>query len=326
MPSIRPASICVEATTRCQLACPGCMTAARTIASVSGSGYLRASSFLGILENAPWVRHVELSNNGEMFLNPELAEIIRIAAERDVRLTAANGVNLNHATDEVLEAMVRHGFYGMAVSLDGVSQEVYSQYRRRGDIGRVFANIEKINSLKKKYDTPYPYMVWQFVVFAHNEHEMVAAAFQARRYGMAIRYKLQWNDDYSPLKNPDMARKIMGAATRAEFEAKHDIHYMAPACLQLWKRPIFNWDGAVIGCCKNWWAHFEGNALKDGVEVAVNGEGIAAARRALQGKAELPEDSPCARCEVYAWRSRCARWITDAELAEESAEEKYGFG
>lgn len=323
---VRPSSICLEATTRCQLNCPGCMTASRTIASVSGSGFLRAASFVSILDSAPWVRHVELSNNGEIFLNPELEVIVREAAERGVRLTAANGVNLNHASDKVLDAMARYGFYGMAVSIDGVTQEVYSQYRRRGDIRRVFANIERINALKEKYQTPYPHLVWQFVVFAHNEHEMVAAAFQAKRLGMAIRYKLQWNDDYSPLKDPEKARKIMGAATRAEFEEKHGIHYMAPACLQLWTRPVFNWDGAVVGCCKNWWAHFGGNALQDGVEGAVNGEGIAAARRALRGEGDLPEDSPCARCEVFAWRKSRGRWVTDADLTAARDEGGYGLG
>ena len=44
-------------------------------------------------------------------------------------LTACNGVNLNRAYGEVLEAMVRYGFRRITIGLDGAGQETYSTYR-----------------------------------------------------------------------------------------------------------------------------------------------------------------------------------------------------
>ena len=57
---------------------------------------------------------------------------------------------MNNATDEMLEALVKYGFAHMRCSIDGASNESYSQYRIRGNFDRVISNIRKINEYKKQ--------------------------------------------------------------------------------------------------------------------------------------------------------------------------------
>ena len=92
---VKPDRIRVESSSLCQLHCPSCPTASGLAHAVTGKGWLRAPDFETLLAENPWVREVELSNYGEMFLNPQLPEIFRIARERNVRLTANNGVTGN---------------------------------------------------------------------------------------------------------------------------------------------------------------------------------------------------------------------------------------
>ena len=296
---VRTSSICIESTTICQLRCPGCKTATGEVHDISGRGFLRFEPFRALIDSAPELQWVELSNNGEMFLNPELLPIMEYAHRKGVRLTAANGVNLNFVRPEVLEGLVKYGFYGMTVSIDGASEETYGQYRKRGSYRKVMDNLQALNDLKKEHESSLPNLVWQFVVFGHNEHEIVEAAFEARKLGMQIRFKLQWDDDFAPVTDVGTVTKILGAATRAEYEERYGVSYMRATCHQLWNSPVFNWDGELLGCCKNWWGDFSANLFEDGLANSVNSESIAYARSMLRGAAPARDDIPCVRCPEY---------------------------
>ncbi len=62
------------------------------------------------MDENPWVRRIELSNYGEMFLNPDLLSMLQYAHARGVSLSANNGVNLNSVGEDVLEAWFSLGF------------------------------------------------------------------------------------------------------------------------------------------------------------------------------------------------------------------------
>ena len=68
----------IEASSICQLKCPLCHPAHGEL-GIAGRGYLRFNDFKNFVDNYPHFKRIELSNNGEIFLNPELEEIIRYA-------------------------------------------------------------------------------------------------------------------------------------------------------------------------------------------------------------------------------------------------------
>jgi len=148
-----PTKVRLEATTLCQLRCTACPMFSN---SFLGKDYLKIADFEKFIQNNRYVKEIELSNKGEIFLNPDLFHIIKHAFENNVKLTAGNGVNFNSVSDEIIEALVKYQFRFMSVSIDGASQEIYSMYRVNGDFNTVIENIKKLNACKKKYNSKFP--------------------------------------------------------------------------------------------------------------------------------------------------------------------------
>jgi len=301
----------LEASSFCQLRCPSCPTTSRAIHPAVGSGFLRFEHFRALLEQNPQVQEIELANYGEIFLNPELLAILKLAHERDVRLTVGVGFNLNDVRDEVLEGLVKYRVRSMTCSIDGASPETYAQYRIRGDFNTVIDNIKKINRWKETYDSPYPRMTWQFIVFGHNEHELPMARTLARSLDMVFYAKLNWDPNFSPIRDRDLVARELGITelTREEYKNKHNEDYMVSICHQLWESPQINWDGKVLGCCRNFWGEFGGNAFANGLRESVNSETMSYARAMLQGEKPARDDIPCTTCEIYLGMRESGRWV-----------------
>ena len=304
-------SIAIEASSFCQLRCPSCPTTSGHTKAVIGGGFLKPEDFCALLDGNPSVREVELSNYGEMFLNPALPEILAAAFSRGVAVTAANGANLNSVRPGALEAIVRYRLRVLNCSIDGATEETYRQYRQRGSLSRVIANIHEINRWKAKLNSPHPSLVWQFVIFGHNEREIAAARQMARELSMSFRTKLSWDPRFSPVRDEDLVRKEggVGAATRAEYKEMTGADLMEGTCHQLWGRPQINWDGKLLGCCRNFWGDFGGNAFSDGLSACLNGEKMHYAREMLRGRQPPRDDIPCTTCEIYQHNRAHSRWL-----------------
>lgn len=314
--TINPHVIRLEASSHCQLRCPSCPTTTHEIDASIGKGFLKFSDFKQLLDCNPRLAMVELSNYGEIMLNPVLLDIVRYAYQNSVGLAANNGVNLNSVKDEVLEGLVKYRFRAMTCSIDGASDETYRVYRVRGHFEKVIEHIRRINFYKGKYRTVYPRLNWSFVIFGHNEHELPKARQVAHELGMRFRPKLTWDDSFSPIRDPERVRREVGAATREDWKQTRGTDYMLAICHQLWDQPQINWDGKVLGCCRNFWGDFGGNAFQDGLVPSVNNEKIRYARQMLLGKQPPRDDIPCSSCSNYLGMQASQRWLDrEAESA-----------
>jgi MoaA/NifB/PqqE/SkfB family radical SAM enzyme len=296
-----PRSIRLESSSRCQLKCPACPTATKAIDAAIGSGVLKLEDFRRFVLDHPAVEHIEISNYGEVFLNPEIVALLRLAHEQGVVIRMANGVNLNHATDEILEALVLYGVEKITCSIDGASQETYAQYRVRGDFDRVIGHVRRINHYKALHRSNFPRLRWQFIVFGHNEHEIPRARALARELGMEMDFKLSWDSDFSPIRDKEGVRKALGYShlTREEYAEEAGQDLMQGICHQLWHEPQLNWDGKNLGCCRNFWGDFGGNAFTDGLSGTFHHEKMGHARRMLLGLEKPRRDIPCSTCAIY---------------------------
>ena len=310
MKLIRPTRLRVEASSRCQLGCPLCPIHSGVDRPAVGAGYLKLADFARLLDDNPRIKRVELANYGEIFLNPELLGIVRFGYEKGVALTADEGVNLNTVKREVLRGLVEYQFESLSCSIDGATDATYAEYRVNGDLQRVLANIRTINAFKEESGSPLPRLHWQFVVFGHNEHEIAQAQRLAIEHNMDFRLKLNWDPAFSPVKDEELVRREVGAASVREYRRVFARHYDEPNCYRLWTEPQINWNGAVLGCTRNFWGEFGGNAFVDGLETAVNSPGMRYAREMLLGKKPPRDDIPCATCDIYEFRKANGRWVS----------------
>ncbi|HNS00786.1 MAG TPA: radical SAM protein [Anaerolineae bacterium] len=314
MSTIKPVKIRLEASSACQLRCPSCPTAQGIIGkSAVGTGLLKFDDFKALIDQNPGLREIGLSNWGEVLLNPQLVEILAYAHAHNVRINLANGVNLNTASDEALEALVKYGVQEITVSIDGASQETYQQYRVRGNFDTVIGNVRKINAYKQQYGSQAPRLNWQFVIFGHNEHEINRVKALCQELNMTFRPKLNWDADFSPVRNKQQVMLDAGLAATTRQDDWEQTHKFQQ-CLQLWNEPQINWDGKVLGCCVNYWQDFGGNVFGDGLEAAVNNEQISYAREMLMGKAPARDDIPCTSCTKYQRMAAEQVWIKQSDV------------
>ncbi|MBA7510227.1 hypothetical protein ES705_02203 [subsurface metagenome] len=317
--NIKPKKIWLDASTVCQLKCRSCPTATGEIGKKLGKGFLQFKDFKEIVDKNPQIHSIELSNWGEIFLNKELPEIIKYAYMHNVALNAVNGVNLNNADENVLEALVKYKFRQITCAIDGASQKTYSVYRVNGNFDQVIENIKTINRFKNKYNSFFPVLKWQFIIFGHNENEIGEARKMARNLNMIFNLKLNWNDLYvesfSPIKNAELVRKEsgLGVATREEFRQKYGRDY-CNQCLRMWTEPQINYDGRLLGCDVNYWGGDYGNILEDGLYECINSEKMNYAREMLMGKVEERDDIPCIHCKNFGWKKEYKTWVTNKDI------------
>lgn len=305
-----PSKIRLDAATVCQLKCPECLTTKGEIAKNLGAKMLKLDNFKKLLDLNPWIRSIELSNWGEIFLNPDLLEIIKYAFEKKIALTALNGVNLNTVREEILEGLVKYQFSDMTCSIDGACNQTYQIYRKHGNFDQVMTNIRKINQFKTQYRSLFPRLRWQFIVFEHNEHEIHAARKMARELGMEFYLKLPWHEP-AALKNKELIKILSGrnVTTRKEYQEKYGKLYLVESmCSQLWLQPQVNSDGKVLGCCVNYWGDY-GNAFKQDFLEILNSEKMNYARGMLLGKKQEREDVPCTTCHWYMEMKKTQTWL-----------------
>jgi glycosyltransferase involved in cell wall biosynthesis/MoaA/NifB/PqqE/SkfB family radical SAM enzyme len=314
-PPLDPDLVRLEAATACQLACPECPTTTGEIGRHLGTGFLRFDDFRAFVDANPRVRRIELSNWGEIFLNPALLDIMKYAFQNKVTLCAENGVNFNQVWDEVLEGLVRYQFADLRVSIDGATQATYAKYRIKGDFDRVIANLRRLNDIKKAFASDLPRLRYQFILFGHSEAEIDQARALATELGMTFEPKLNFDGLYgvapiSPVRDRDRVRQLMGAADRQEYYQVHGESYLGNAiCAQLWYGQQINYDGRVLGCCVNYKKDF-GNAFTEGLLPVINGEKMEYARQMLQGLVPAREDMPCTGCVFYERRREHGRWMS----------------
>lgn len=291
--------------------CP-CCTASRKIKAgeASEEGFLKFRNFRKFVELNPEIRCIELSRNGEVFLNPELDPIIEHAYTCGIELLCT-GANFNYVTDRTLECLVKYQFKYLRISIDGASGEIYEKYRRGGNFTTVIKNIEKLNEIKRKYSSPFPQLVWQFIIFGHNEHEIPAAKQMAAELGMKFTTRLNWIRDYSPVIDREFVMRESGlpAGSREEFRKKFKKPYFL-ACASLLFSPQISWDGQLHGCCNNRSVSF-GNVFETPLKECLKSRGYRDFQRfALKSKGECIE--PCRSCTTD--RQNTGRFLLTREF------------
>lgn len=281
----------------------------RAALPVIGRGFLELKNFRKIVDANSQLKDIELSNYGEVFLNPDLLAMLQYADQKRVCLHIRNGANLNTVSKEVLEGVVRYRLRTLCCSIDGATNSSYTRYRVGGNIDDVIDHIEKINHFKKQYQSDWPRLIWQFIAFGHNQDEIPAARHLAQQLGMEFNLKLSWDEDISPITDKASLVKLIGAASREQYRRINGTDYMQGICHQLWDAPQINWDGKVLGCARNFWGDFGGNAFRDGLIRSHNGEKMVYAREMLLGKQLARNDIPCTTCKLYQNMCQTGEWL-----------------
>ncbi len=237
-----PPAISVELSSRCNLACPECVT---------GAGLLqRKNDFVSFSlagKIAAEMRGHSLSAwlcfQGEPMMHPRFFEIIDLFGE----MKPVISTNGHFLSEDACLRLASSPLRKIIISYDGVSPEAYNIYRRGGNHGLVTEGISRLTTIIRERGSRLETEL-QFLLHRGNEHEASAAAGLASSLGAGFTIK-----SMHVLDN-ERAGEWMPAGNRRSRYTMSGGEWMPAAtpsrgCLRMWTTAVITADGDVVPCC-----------------------------------------------------------------------------
>jgi radical SAM protein with 4Fe4S-binding SPASM domain len=274
-----PLSMEIEPTTSCNLRCPQCPSGLREF--TRDTGMLDLELYKKIIDELhPELVWLILYFQGEPFLNKSFLEFVKYAASKN--LYTATSSNAHYFTDDMAKATVESGLDRLIISIDGTNQETYSKYRKGGQLSKVIEGTENLLKWKKELGIQTPHIIWQFIAFKHNEHQIPEIKKLAKEIGVdelgiktAQIYDYQTSNEFIP-ENEDLSRY---SKTENGYQIKNKL---LNQCWRMWRGSVITWDGLVVPCCFDKDAtHRFGNISKQSFKSVWSGEQYNNFRKAI---------------------------------------------
>lgn len=236
-----PARLYVECTAACNISClEACCAPETGIARTRQAGMLDFDLFRRVVdETGNGLVRIDFFNYGESFLHRravEMCEYIKTHFPHVYLYTSTNGLAFNK---EAARRLARSGIDEVTFSLDGATQDVYTRYRRRGNLRVALDNLRAMTAEKRQTGRDVPFINWRYILFTWNDNdeEMNLARAAAEEIGVD---RLCWevtdhpehafsrrfapgSPDYETIRheiwdNNNLGNAIAGATARARIE------------------------------------------------------------------------------------------------------------
>jgi radical SAM protein with 4Fe4S-binding SPASM domain len=241
-----PISISIEPTTSCNLRCPQCPSGLRSFSRPTGMLQLPVFQ-QAINELHPTTGYVTLYFQGEPYLNTQFLDMVKYAHQHN--MYTATSTNAHYLSQENAEKTISSGLDRLIISIDGTTQDTYGKYRIGGKLDKVLEGTRNLVEAKKRLKSSTPHIIWQFIVFGHNEHQLEEVKALSREYDvdeLAIKsaqvYDYETGSELIP-KNKDYSRYEQ---QENGFAIKNKL---LNHCWRLWNSCVITWDGKVVPCC-----------------------------------------------------------------------------
>lgn len=257
-----PFFISIEPTTSCNLRCPQCPSGLREF--TRPTGMLQNQLFEKIiLQTKKHLHSLTFYFQGEPYLNPDFLKMVSFASNNNI--FTITSTNAHYLTEENAKQTILSKLDKLIISVDGITQEVYEKYRIGGDYDKVIAGTKEILKQKKLLNSSSPHVVWQFVVFKTNEHQIEAVKKLGKELGVdevkiktAQIYDFENGHDLIP-DQEEYARYKKGDSGKFELKNK-----LLNQCWRMWQGCVITWDGKIVPCCFDKDAKYKlGNLEKD---------------------------------------------------------------
>lgn len=245
--SALPFSVSVEPTTSCNLRCPQCPSGLRQF--TRPIGMLDPEFFSKfVLQVKKHIHRITFYFQGEPYLNPDFLKMVSIASKN--KLYTVTSTNAHYLNDEMSKQTILSGLDEMIISIDGVTQEVYEQYRVGGKLSKVLEGAANIIKWKKELKSQAPFVIFQFVVFRSNEHQVEAVKKLGKEMGAdkvriktAQIYDFENSQEMIPV-NDSLSRYKKNRSGKWEIK-----NPLLNQCWRMWQGCVVTWDGKVVPCC-----------------------------------------------------------------------------
>lgn len=257
----KPAVASIEPTTSCNLRCPQCPSGLRQF--TRETGMLDVNRYAKMLnELGPQLHSVTLYFQGEPYLHPNFLQLVKMAKEK--KLFTITSTNAHYITAQTAKATIESGLDKLIISVDGTDQASYKQYRVGGDFEKVIEGTRHLVEQKRVSKRKHPHIVWQFVVFKHNEHQIDAIKKMGKQIGVdEVSIKTAQVYDFEDA-HQTIPNNLRYSRYKINAEGKFEIkNKLLNQCWRMWQGCVITWDGKVVPCCFDKDAKHQMGSLQD---------------------------------------------------------------
>ena len=302
----RPYVLVVDPTNVCNLKCPLCPTG---LLKQGRKGQMMPwETFTHTIDMlAPWAYKVNLFNWGESLLHTHIFDMIRYAKKKHLGTTLSSNMSVE-LKDESVDELINSGLEFLCLSIDGVSQENYSHYRRKGSLDLVLKNVRQLVRRRKELGSRTPVIEWQFIPMKHNEHEVEEAKRLAAEIGVdrfrCIPVGLPFDsDNSSQLKEEWFPITITNGQVANVEEISSNEQAQTP-CYFLYRYLVVNPDGRTSPCCVVYGEKNDfGDMATDNFKNLWNNSKYRSGRAQFARGGKVEEPTVCDNCDLFAKRS-----------------------
>jgi radical SAM protein with 4Fe4S-binding SPASM domain len=242
-----PTTLSIEPTTSCNLRCPECPSGLRKFSRPTGM--LQQDLFAKIIEETKKnLTYLHLYFQGEPFLHPGFFDLV--AKADSAGIFTSTSTNAHYLTKENVDKTIASGLKQLIVSMDGITQEVYQDYRIGGNLNKVQTGISKLLTARKEKKTLFPRVVLQFLVTGQNEHQIAELKQWAANLNVdELQLKTTQIYDYengSALIPKDLTYSRYIPDLNGKWKLKKET---TNKCWRMWQGAVATWDGRVVPCC-----------------------------------------------------------------------------
>lgn len=254
----KPMAISIEPTTACNLECPACPSGLK--AFTRSTGNMKEETFEKIIESLQsYLLHINFYFQGEPLIHPKIYEWIHDASQNNIYTLVST--NAHFLSKENCKKIVASGLHKMILSIDGMTQQTYEQYRVKGKLKTVMEGIENLLEAKQHFNSTTPVIVLQWIVFQHNVKEL--ELFKQYCKDKQLYFQIKTAQVYSEEQREKLVPKDE-KYTRYDINAQElrIKNTLQNDCWRMWASCVFTQDGRIVPCCFDKDAKYEMGDIK----------------------------------------------------------------
>jgi radical SAM protein with 4Fe4S-binding SPASM domain len=243
-----PLAISVEPTTSCNLGCPECPSGLKSFTRPMGK--IEVEKFRQYIDQlSKHLTYLSFYFQGEPYLHKGFLEMVAYASRFGIY--TATSTNAHFLNDENAKKTIESGLDRLIISIDGVTQTSYEQYRIGGELAKVIEGTKRILYWREKLNSKTPYVVFQFLVVRQNEMEIGVVKKLAKTIGVDdVWLKTAQINDYEHDPNQLIPfQNKYSRYTKTKSGETIPKNKLANHCWKMWHSNVVTWDGKVLPCC-----------------------------------------------------------------------------
>jgi radical SAM protein with 4Fe4S-binding SPASM domain len=170
--------------------------------------------------------------------------------QKKSKIYTSTSTNGHFITAKKADEIVKSGLDRLIISVDGLTQETYEQYRKKGKLQKVIEASHHLVDAKKNNESNTPHLIFQFLAVKPNEHEVPGVFKLAKEIGIdevrvktAQLYDFKNGNKLMP-ENSKYSRYVKQKDGTYKLKGRQGNH-----CWKMWSGSVLTWDGQVVPCC-----------------------------------------------------------------------------